>query len=1138
MDDLQGYNEPHLEQLVELLEAGNGAGLVGAGTSIACGYPGWQEFLASLEAPLARKWLPEYLKEVRARDVRTRLDEMILGLGQEYPRIFQKTFCPRGDGRDTPEWIRLLFDLNLPLLMTTNYTQELEDAARFHPSVPLGTSPNAVRWHEAKRLYEALHRSTGRHQLIYLHGRWDDSPERQLDAHGRPWSKVILGEESYRYAYEHPGDVASTLEMVCGTKTLLILGSSLQDEDMVGVARAAQATAGPLAYPHYAVLPLSPQADPPSRAADLRARFGIQPIFYPVFAREDGKEDHGALEELLRQIVNRVAHRTRKQNKRVEIRVSAGEVPPRPRIVYPLLRAEDFEPRPQLQNPLEEFLVRSQGGVLALIGIGGAGKTALVQEAVARLLAGDLVPEYDALFVWSFYDNPSVVAFFGSLAGYLRAEELPEAWNEARLYEVFRSCCRSELRLLIVLDGLERLQLERADDRRVHGTLESPVLRRFLLWLAQVPGATRAIVTSRFPLPDLAGEEGRDRCLVLDLDALTRPQARSLLRRRGVALGTEADLDLLLDHFGAHALTVDHLGGVIATYLDGDPMRFRELGKGPLTRFEAGQAGKRLARVLSAYLGYLTRDEPQVRETLERVAVFSRPVGSGLLAKIFLAPGREERAGGLARAREVDLRRFLKRLTELRFLREEAKDHEVVYSLHPALRQVVLEALGENWRNLADAARAGFEEDLDLIAGDPDRHPSHPAALDFIEDLIGFCVESGELERAFELYSNRLGGYKHLGWILGDYARGERLARRLVEAPQSNAVLSRGRFATLVTTLALNLKSLGRLQEAAGFLEAQAGLFRTLGYARDLSIDLCDLAEVQILAGQNVAAEATAYEALAAAEDEEDDQSRRDSHLWIAVSRGARGDLQKALLEYFSCLQYQQILDGRQGILYSRQGFQFQLLLLYLRRAQEALDLSEIGQEIHERNDWQDDIARSHLIQAEALRQLGRTRSARGPLNRAREWALAAGEQEILLWSRLFAARLLRDCDRAEEARSEAEEGLRSAEAMGFNHFQVDFCNLLAELWLWFSTDLERALMFATKALESADDPACDYFWGRLDACLLLELIHEALGRPELVLAIRRRAESLKNRLDVPAHLVSTLLSHNFDPSRAPNLPH
>jgi len=344
-----------------------------------------------------------------------------------------------------------------------------------------------------------------------------------------------------------------------------------------------------------------------------------------------------------------------------------------------------------------------------------------------------------------------------------------------RGYEHFRQHCGPRQRILIVLDGLERMQLERPEQEAIHGSLESQVLRQFLLWIAQSPLAVRVLITTRFRLPDLEPEVG-GRVTLMDVDNLTRPQARSLLKRRG-AEGTQAELDELLDHFGAHALTIDHLGGVIADYLDGRAARYGELGSGPLTRFESGQSGARLSRVLRAYQNYLGAETPQVRDALQRVAIFPRPVGAKELADIFLSPERAEQAASLSGSTELELAGYLNRLDQMRFLRREVLNDRRVFSIHPAVRDVVLEGLTEQLSALAGAAREELEFKLDTVAGRPGTLPTTKQALDYIEELIGFCIQEGRIDEAKDLYKRRLGGWDHLGRKLGEFSRVERIQR-------------------------------------------------------------------------------------------------------------------------------------------------------------------------------------------------------------------------------------------------------------------------------------------------------------------------------------------------------------------------
>jgi serine/threonine-protein kinase len=307
MDPIKKYNDEYLEKLAEILRNGDGVGLIGAGSSIACGYPGWRDFLKELEQPLQRIVNMSYLKELRAKDIRTRLDRMARILDEEYPRIFQKTFRPHANEQEVPHWIQLLFDLNLRLLLTTNYTTELEEAASMGSSKPSDTRTKPVRWFETSKFANAIRRTQELDNIIYLHGRWDDSPEIQFDEANRKWSRVVLGEISYKYAYEHPGVVKEMLDGICKTSTLLFIGSSLDDEDITGVLRSVSAVSGEQADPHYAILPLLPGENLEGRESELKKRFRIQPLFYEVLNMKDNSEDHSALEALLKDLVKRIS---------------------------------------------------------------------------------------------------------------------------------------------------------------------------------------------------------------------------------------------------------------------------------------------------------------------------------------------------------------------------------------------------------------------------------------------------------------------------------------------------------------------------------------------------------------------------------------------------------------------------------------------------------------------------------------------------------------------------------------------------------------------------------------------------------------------------------------------------------------
>lgn len=128
---LPDYNAPHIDRLVELLRKEAVALLVGAGTSMACGYPGWAAFLEALEKPLLKKLSLNYIAQLRERDVRARADELATFLGGEFGVIFLLRLPPArrrhrsgsaccsslGAASFSPPIIRLNWSMHLPLTL-------------------------------------------------------------------------------------------------------------------------------------------------------------------------------------------------------------------------------------------------------------------------------------------------------------------------------------------------------------------------------------------------------------------------------------------------------------------------------------------------------------------------------------------------------------------------------------------------------------------------------------------------------------------------------------------------------------------------------------------------------------------------------------------------------------------------------------------------------------------------------------------------------------------------------------------------------------------------------------------------------------------------------------------------------------
>jgi hypothetical protein len=310
--------------------------------------------------------------------------------------------------------------------------------------------------------------------------------------------------------------------------------------------------------------------------------------------------------------------------------------PPEPRLVHRLPAAPHFVGRDAELHELRHFWQDGFQGVCALVGLGGAGKTAVAARFLDDLLGSDgRRPE--GLFVWSFYQEPDPGLFLREACDYFGREG--DATTPARgagLLHLLRDRLALGGPHLLILDGLERVQCPESSGGHAFGAIEDPLLRGLLARVAAGVGRVVVLVTSRFPLTDLEGRRGRG-YLHLHVGGLSRPAALALLRARGV-WGEDANLERLIDAYGAHALTLDHLGGLIGQFLGGDPSRAPEA---PALTAGGDRQGVRLARLLRAYECHLPAPELAL---LCRLCLLRRSAAAEQIEQLFLcAPAVQAR---------------------------------------------------------------------------------------------------------------------------------------------------------------------------------------------------------------------------------------------------------------------------------------------------------------------------------------------------------------------------------------------------------------------------------------------------------------------------------------------------------------
>jgi hypothetical protein len=153
-------------------------------------------------------------------------------------------------------------------------------------------------------------------------------------------------------------------------------------------------------------------------------------------------------------------------------------------------------------------------------------------------------------------------------------------------------------------------------------------------------------------------------------------------------------------------------------------------------------------------------------------------------------------AGPLAHCDAADLRQVLDTLVGRHLVLREGDGS---YRIHPAVRDYFASLASaterEEWHDILR------EQMLSLIQKPGLRLPEDPASLDLGEEAIYHALAAGSSTWALWLYKETLGGLRHLGWKLGEMARGLRILRQFEPCPD-------------LWALAWFLRALGELESA------------------------------------------------------------------------------------------------------------------------------------------------------------------------------------------------------------------------------------------------------------------------------------------------------------------------------------
>lgn len=757
-----------------------------------------------------------------------------------------------------------------------------------------------------------------------------------------------------------------------------------------------------------------------------------------------------------------------------------------PRFVHTLQRARHFVGRSQILSQLEAWSRQpcSGAGITALVGIGGAGKTALVERLVDDLAAR---PHGGGLLVWSFFENPRTEELLSRALEYFAPGHATTRVSGSAAVEQLERTLALGSRHIVVLDGLESVQSE-GTPARAFGELNDPLLRRLLCAFARGLGQSRALVTSRFELTDVSAWEGRG-VHTIRLRDLDDDDAAELLHQWGVA-GDPATMADLVQRTGGHALSVAMIGSYVGALLGGDPTRIAGMSLAVAARDDA--LARRLVAVLDAYARAL---EPRQRDLLARLSAFTQGIDLATVER--LARADRAIAGRLFGVDPVALRSDLARLVRLGvvFLSGQSR-----YSTHPLVRQYFQDRLGRT-----AFAIAGNVAPVQSLAGQAMQAPRNTIALNTYEGLIGHLLRTDRANEAFAIYSGSMGGFGNLGLELGEMSRGARIIRGFAEGGEPAGIapwLPTAMRCRLVYDWGLYSGALGDLPFARRCYQAYLELVRASDEQIGLATGLRTSAYVARLSGDLDKARQFILESIAVAEKSAEDRGLtgnlvRGLALYGAISHDL-GDLEQARGNFARLVELGNRPIARRSLWQAEHWID----LGELERARTA---TERNLAVCERWKWAGHVAHCHAVLGR-LACLDHDRdAAEQHLAYAERWAEPSGEVEMLLRCRELAAQiaLLADSSDDERAENDALAGLHLARVTGALWFAPSFSRLAAQSALH-RGDPARALELLDVAV------ACPRVWIRLDALELASRVAESLGALD-------RARALSSERDAVA---------------------
>jgi tetratricopeptide (TPR) repeat protein len=759
-------------------------------------------------------------------------------------------------------------------------------------------------------------------------------------------------------------------------------------------------------------------------------------------------------------------------------------LPPHPYFAHPYPLQINFTGRVRERQMLTTWLTEDRQPVLALVALGGMGKSSLVwawlQQEVLNL--PEATRPHGVLW-WSFYEPEATFKLFLDRALIYTSRGTADPRDIPSIYEKMQTLIAllQRHRFLLILDGFERALRAYASlnaayqgndvPRDAQGNFRvciDPHIGSFLRWLAAGPLSSKVLLTTRLLPRELDGLVG---CQREELLALKTEDAVSFFRAQGVQ-GTRAETEALCTYYGNHPLALRLLTGLIVN----DPARPGEMAVAndyhPLSELV-----QREHHIFTLAYDAL---QPPLQQFLSQLAAFRSKANYEMMKVV--SPFETEKA----------LKAGLRELVErgLLFFNREQR----YYDLHPVLRQfayirllnkeeVHAHIVAYFWSVVGKDLTVEVTEKLRKIRAF-EREPSvnNHSYVEHVEErapIIELChhlIHAKQFEKAFGVYYHSLASF--LYHQVGAY----QIVIELLEAFSLDKesplpVLDSDRQSWLLDALAHAYSASGYPQRAVDLLKASIRIDQECGDTASLTISLWNLGvQLQVL-GRLSEAEQSLQECIAICHGMHNLFNKAKAHQYFALLRAYQGLFKESSHHISTALSiFKEVgASAPEGAAWAYQA----LCLLLAGEIHAAFLAVQRAHRLAEEQHYERDI-----IRAEWLLGLALVRSAlqenepssdnlqeaevqlSDALHRCRRIDMVDYEADLLLaWARLHHMKGER-----QQAKEDAKEALVIANRSDFRVLRADIYNLLARLG-WEDGDYNAAINFARSAL---NDALCD----------------------------------------------------------------